>query len=84
MFSCDGVDEVNGFTIGDPEEVAIKKTVALHARKIICVIDSTKINQVKMKKIFNSNEIDTIITDSNAEEAAVEKFRSIGVNMIKT
>ena len=83
LFSCDGVDGINGYTIGDPEEVAIKKIVALHARKIICVIDSTKINQVKMKKIFNITEIDTIITDSMAEDAAVDSFRSMGVNMIK-
>ena len=83
LFSCDGVDEEKGFTIGDPEEVAIKKTIAHHARKIVCVVDSTKINQVKMKKIFDINEIDTIITDSNAADTSVESFRSLGVNMIR-
>ncbi len=83
LFSCDGVDEVNGYTLGDPEEVALKKMIAKHARKIICVIDSTKINQVKMKKIFDINEIDTIITDSLVADSKVESFRSLRVNMIK-
>ncbi|ADK79958.1 DeoR/GlpR family DNA-binding transcription regulator [Sediminispirochaeta smaragdinae] len=83
LFSCDGVDIEKGFTIGDPEEVAIKKAMSQFSKRTICAVDSSKIDQIKLKKIFDINDIEMIITDTAVSEKKIEKLRSAGADIIK-
>lgn len=81
LLSCDGVDAHKGITIGDPEEVTIKKAMINNSKRSICVADGSKIGLVKLKEIFPLSKVKSLITDSNADKGQLEAMRNAGIEV---
>lgn len=76
-----GVSEF-GVMESDPLLILAEQKLRKRAQKLVVLADSSKIG-VKGNLIFCSlSEVDTVITDSNADPAALDKIRSHGVEVI--
>ena len=76
-----GVSEF-GVVEGDPLLILAEQKLRKRAEKLIVLADSSKIG-VKGNLIFcGIEEVDTVITDSNADSATLQKLKDKGVNVI--
>lgn len=53
-----------------------------HARKVICVADSSKFNHAFLYHIAPLSNIDCIITDNRLDEQTLERFSAKNVTII--
>ncbi|CAI3966372.1 MULTISPECIES: DeoR/GlpR family DNA-binding transcription regulator [Alteromonas] len=76
-----GVSEF-GVVEGDPLLILAEQKLRKRAEKLIVLADSSKIG-VKGNLIFcGIKDVDTVITDSNADAATLQKLEDNGVNVI--
>lgn len=60
-------------------EAAINAALAEHAGRVVVVADHTKIGATAFAKICDLSTLDGLITDSGADEAALEELRAAGL-----
>ena len=60
----------------------IKKEQFKKCAKHICLIDSSKFNQVRPNKLFDLSEVEKIITDNNCRIENKEEFKKAGIDLI--
>lgn len=67
------------FTCESLEDAELKQTVIKKSRKVIFLMDSSKINQRGTYTICNHNEVDIVISDNELPEALKHEFRNRGI-----
>ncbi len=78
----------HGFTIEDGltdfnfYEVELKKKMVSNAKKLIALVDHTKIGHTSAASFAKSSEIDLLITDSGITEEEVEKIKNAGIDVL--
>jgi len=78
----------HGFTIEDGltdfnfYEVELKKKMVSKAKKLIALVDHTKIGHTSASAFAESKDIDILITDSGIEEEDVKKIRAAGIDLL--
>lgn len=89
QFSCSklfiGVDGLSldfGITTASIQEAHLNQKMMKSAQKTIVLTDSSKFGKRGFGKIANLEEVDTIITDSNAPTHYVKTLEEIGVEVI--
>jgi DeoR/GlpR family transcriptional regulator of sugar metabolism len=65
-----------------PESDEIKKAFFNRAKEHICLVDSTKFNNIGPSKVFSLEDIDLIITDNNCSQEIRDDFSHIGKKLI--
>ena len=63
-------------------ESVIKKEQFKRCSCHICLVDSSKFNQVRPNKLFDLSQVDRIITDSSLNPESREEFEKAGINLI--
>lgn len=81
FISVDGVDAKMGITNAFPFESEINQVILERAKEIVVVADYTKIGNVSFVQMGRVEQIDMLITDSNADPDALEQLRSAGVDV---
>ena len=81
FFGAVGIDESNGVTDIDPEEVAIKQAMIARCAETIIVADSTKWAQLAAYTVVPVEHITHIISTEKADKDRVWRFRSMGVKV---
>lgn len=78
----------HGFTVEDGltdfnfYEVELKKKMVSKAKKLIALVDHTKIGHTSAASFAKSSEIDLLITDSGISEEEVEKIKNAGIDIL--
>lgn len=80
--SMSGISLNCGLTDYGIGEVQVKKKMMEVAQKKIVLADSSKFDVVSLLKVCELDKVDTIITDSNLNINILEKYRSVGVDII--
>lgn len=62
--------------------VTVKREMFKKSRERICLVDSSKFNKIGQSKIFDLNEVDIVISDSNCNKEKREELLKFGVNLI--
>lgn len=81
IVGVDGVDADGGITTHDEVEAQTNAALLSRARRVIVVADSSKFGRVHLARIAGLDEIDEIITDSQADPGEVERLRAAGVTV---
>lgn len=86
FFSCsklylgvDGIDPDFGLTTTNLMEANLNRTMMRAAEKVIVLADSTKFGRRGFSKICDLEEVDEIITDSNAQPRFLKELRERGI-----
>ena len=71
-----------GLSVPDFLDGTTKQSLMEHARKVICVADSSKFNHAFLYRIAPLSNIDCIITDNGLDEQTLERFSAKNVTII--
>lgn len=72
VVGCSAIDASGEFCDYDLREVRVTQSIIRHARKIILVMDSMKMERTAPVKVGNLNDIDILVTDDGISEQFVE------------
>lgn len=81
IVGADGVDTVGGLTTHDEVEAQTNAALLSRAGRVIVVADGSKLGRVHLARIAALDEVDEIITDSQADPAEVERLRAGGATV---
>ena len=82
FMSVDGLSADNGCTIDQYFEADINETLIRNAKKVVVMVDHSKIGVVKFIKIADLADIDVIITDDKIPETEKEKLQHLNAEMV--
>lgn len=80
FFGVHGIDPVRGLTANNEEDATVNRVMIEQARMTIVLADHGKFGRVAKNLICQASEMDLLITDTGATEAAIEPFRAMGIN----
>lgn len=82
FMAASGFTLENGFMVSNFFECELKKTVMKKAKKVIMMMDSSKINKVLAFTFGNLSDLDILISDGNLPEAVVNKALESSVKVL--
>lgn len=82
FFGAHGLNIPEGLTDVDADEANVKRELVSMCRQTIALLDSTKWGQVGLASFARPEDIDLIITDSNAPAELLAKIRRLGLEII--
>lgn len=71
-----------GLTCHNESEAAIAAEIARRAKKITAVLDSSKLGKRALARVCSIQQLDTLITDSNADPEFIAALASSGVEVV--
>lgn len=83
FIGADGLDPDWGATSFDQDEGELCRTMAEHARRLIAVVDHTKLGKVANWRICQVRSLHTIVTDTGATDVMLAPYRKMGVEIIR-
>ena len=82
FMSSSGFSVENGFTVSNMYECELKKKIIKRAKKIILMIDSTKIGKILPFTFAHLKDIDTLITEGNLPAELLSECKSLDIEVI--
>ncbi|HWT32475.1 MAG TPA: DeoR/GlpR family DNA-binding transcription regulator [Microbacterium sp.] len=82
FLGTNGFDADHGLSTPDQDEAAVKRAMLDAARTRILLADSSKLGAIHLQRFARADELHTIITDSDADEDAVEALRAAGPKVV--
>jgi len=79
FMSCDGLSFQHGLTTPYREEHTIKRSMIARARRVVALVDSSKLRNCQMFTFAKLEEIDVLVTDTGADPEAIDVLTSQGV-----
>src|SRR5262245_850331 len=77
-----GVSPAAGLTAHEPEIADVKRAVVASARRVVVLADHTKLGHAHPFRFADLADVDTLVTDSNADPRAVEEIASCGPRVV--
>ena len=77
-----GIDLEKGITAADQVEAQTKKNIIDSAKKVIALCDHSKLGHISINFVAKPEEIDILITDSEAEQNFLKKIKELGIEVI--
>lgn len=81
FISCDGLSFTRGLTTPYPDEALLKRAMIEAARKVVAIVDQSKLGNDQLLSFAGLERIDVLVTDSRADDAAVEAITAHGVEV---
>lgn len=82
ILGVDALDPVAGATAHHEGEASINYLMATRAARVMIVADGSKLGQRAFARVCAVDEIDVIVTDQDAEPAALAAFTERGVRVV--
>lgn len=83
FLSVTGLSAENGATSLELEEALVYRKMLKQAKQAILVADSSKLGKVSPAFICRAADIQTLITDTGASDAAIAPFARLGVQVVR-
>src|SRR5215469_11853403 len=81
FIGVDGIDAKQGLSCTNPAEAEVLRNLVRHSKTKIVVADHSKLGTVSKFLLCPTREIDQIITDSGAGDAAILPFETLGIKV---
>ena len=82
ILGVDGLDPQAGATAHHEGEASINHLMATRATQVMVVADHSKLGQRAFARVCGVDEIDVIVTDRDADQAALAPFAERGIEVI--
>ena len=82
ILGTNGVSARHGFTTPDPDEAAVKRAMARSARQVVVLADSSKLGQEQLVRFASTDDVDTLVTDTDAGGDEIDALRRRGVDVV--
>jgi DeoR family fructose operon transcriptional repressor len=81
FISCDGLSFKHGLTTPYREEHVLKRAMIERAQRVVALVDQSKFGNVQMYSFARFDEIDVLVTDTRADDEAVDILTSQGIDV---
>jgi DeoR family transcriptional regulator, aga operon transcriptional repressor len=81
LLGVDGIDAQAGCTTHDDTEARTNAVLLKRSKRAVVLADSTKLGTVAFATICDLTEVDTLITDTDADPAELDRLRSVGLTV---
>ncbi|MDQ0935519.1 DeoR/GlpR family DNA-binding transcription regulator [Streptomyces turgidiscabies] len=75
-------DVTHGATANDEAEAAINRLLCERAERVVVAADSSKLRRRAFARICAAGAVDTLVTDTTADEETVGRFEEAGIRVI--
>jgi DeoR/GlpR family transcriptional regulator of sugar metabolism len=82
FLAADGVHPRAGITGGRLDEIAVRQAILRQARESYVLADSTKLGRVAVGRVCALSEVTAVITDADADPAAVRALEHAGARVV--
>jgi DeoR family transcriptional regulator, fructose operon transcriptional repressor len=82
FMSCDGLSVQHGLTTPYREEHMIKRAMIEHAHRVVAMVDQSKFRNVQMFSFAAFDEIDVLVTETPADEEAIDFLTGQGITVL--
>lgn len=82
IVSCNGIEARAGVTNTNVGEAEVKRLMLKAGRQRVVVADGSKVGEVSLVHVSPIDDVDILITDPSADEAAVAALRERGVQVL--
>lgn len=82
LLGVDAIDVNLGAAAHHEGEAAMNSLMVARARHVVIIADSSKLGSHAFARICPIERVETLVTDSNADPAIVEQFRTAGLDVI--
>ncbi|MCS5732186.1 DeoR/GlpR family DNA-binding transcription regulator [Herbiconiux daphne] len=82
IIGVDAIDAVHGLTGHNEDESIINSLMIERASSVIVVADHTKLGKRAFSQICGIDAVDVMVTDSEAPDDVIERFRATGVRVV--
>jgi DeoR family transcriptional regulator of aga operon len=79
FIGVDGIDATHGLTCANSAEAELLRKLVHHSKHKIAVADHSKLGSISEWLLCPTSELDRLITDSGARDAAVAPFEALGI-----
>ena len=83
FLGANGVSVAHGLTTPDQAEAATKRAMIAAARRAVVVADHTKLGEDYFARFGDIVEVDTLITDSAADDDLVDELEAAGLTVVQ-
>ncbi len=81
FLGVNGIDAEKGLTSANNGEAAMNRVIVNQAKQRIVVADRSKLGAVATYRFCSCNEIQVLITDAAADDAAIAPFQALGTEV---
>ncbi|MGH9600443.1 MAG: DeoR/GlpR family DNA-binding transcription regulator [Terracidiphilus sp.] len=81
FIGVDGIHAEQGLTCTNPAEAEVLRNLVRHSKLKVVVTDHSKLGTVSKYLLCATGEIDRIVTDSGAADAAIAPFTKLGIKV---
>ncbi len=81
FISCDGLSFGRGLTTPYSDEALLKRAMIESARRVVAIVDSSKLGNEQLFGFAGLDEIDVLITDDRADDTVVAAIEGRGVEV---
>lgn len=82
FLGANAVSARHGMTTPDPDEAAVKRAMVGAARHVVVLADSSKLGQEQLVRFASTAEVDTVVTDADADAGQLEALRDCGLEVV--
>lgn len=82
ILGTDGITAAGGVTTHDETEARTNNAMITHAQRVIVVADGSKIGRLALAQVATIEQVDMLVTDASADDAALAELRSAGVTVV--
>jgi len=81
FISCDGLSFTRGLTTPYADESSLKRAMIESARRVIAIVDQSKLGNDQLFNFAELDDLDMLITDTRADDTAVRAIEAHGVEV---
>ena len=81
FLSINAVNYQDGYTDFRLDEIGVIQTLAQTARRVIAVMDSSKLGQCSKRQVLSPEQVDLLLMDDHIPSEVKEKYRSKGIEI---
>jgi DeoR family transcriptional regulator, fructose operon transcriptional repressor len=82
FLGTNGISPVHGFSTPDEAEAATKRAMVRAAQRVIVLGDSSKLGREHLVRFAAAEDVDVLVTDSEADPGLVAELETMGIEVL--
>ena len=82
FLGTNGISPGHGFSTPDEAEAATKRAMARAAQRVIVLADSSKLGREHLVRFATVDDVDTLVTDAEADPGVVAELEQTGIEVV--
>jgi DeoR family transcriptional regulator, fructose operon transcriptional repressor len=82
FLGANGITAAHGFTTPDEAEASVKRAIVRAAQRVVVLADSSKLGREHLMRFAAPDDVDVLVTDSDADPEGVAELEATGLEVV--